>query len=81
MLLRVLNQWDPTQATVWPDFFVVPAPFSDARSGLLHVLKSLRVQALVTKFPIEAPLHVAILNSVSWLNQDMSFAMCCGRQP
>jgi hypothetical protein len=74
MLLRELSRWYPTQAAVWPDFVVVPAPFSDARSGLRQGLNPLLVQALVTRLPIEA-LAVAVLHGASWLNQDMPHTM------
>ncbi len=77
MLLRELSRWYSTQAAVWPDFVVVPAPLSDARSGLLQGLKPLLVQALVTKLAIET-LDVAVLHGPTWLNQDMPHAMCCG---
>ncbi len=77
MLLRELSRRNPTQAAVWPDFVVVPAPLSDARSGLRQSLKPLLVQALVTKLPIEA-LDVAVLHGPARLNQDMSHAMRCG---
>ena len=77
MLLRELSRWYPTQAAVWPDLVVVPAPFSDARFGLRQGLKPLLVQALVTKLPIEA-LDVAVLHGSSWLNQDMPHTMCSG---
>ena len=76
MLLRELSRWYSTQAAVWPDFVVVPAPLSDARSGLWQCLKPLLVQALVTKLPIEA-LDVAVLHGASWLNQDVPHAMRC----
>jgi hypothetical protein len=74
ILLRELSRWYPTQAAVWPDFVVVPAPLSNARSGLGQGLKPLLVQALVTKLPIKA-LDVAVLHGASWLNQDMPNAM------
>lgn len=54
MSLRELSRWYLTQATVWPDFVEVPAPPSDACSGLWQYLKPLLVQAPVTKLPIEA---------------------------
>ena len=73
MLLRELSRWYPAQAAVWPDFVVVPAPLSDARSGLRQCLKPLLVQALVTKLPIEA-LDIAVLHGTSRLNQDMPHA-------
>ena len=73
MLLRELSRWYPTQAAVWPDFVVVPAPLSDACSGLRQGLKPLLVQALVTKLPIEA-LDVAVLHGTSRLNQYMPHA-------
>ena len=62
MLLRELSRWYPTQAAVWPDLVVVPAPFSDARFGLRQGLKPLLIQgqALVTKLLIEA-FDVAVL--------------------
>ena len=74
MLLRELSRRNPTQAAVWPDFVVVPAPLSDALPGLWQSLKPLLVQALVTKLPIEA-LDIAVLHGASWLNQDMAYAM------
>ena len=76
MLLRELSRWYPTQAAVRPDFVVVPAPFSDARSGLWQCLEPLLVQAFVTKLPIEA-LDIAVLHGASWLNQDMPHTMRC----
>jgi hypothetical protein len=77
MLLRELSRWHPTQAAVWPDFVVVPAPLSDARSGLRQGLKPLLVQTLVTKLPIEA-LGIPVLHGASWLDQDLPHAMCSG---
>ena len=74
MLLRELSRWYPTQAAVWPDFVVVSAPLSDARSSLGQGLKPLLVQALITKLPIEA-LDVAVLHGPPWLNQDMPHTM------
>ena len=76
MLLRELSRWYPTQAAVRPDFVVISAPLSDARSGLRQGLKPLLVQALVTKLPIEA-LDVAVLHGASWLNQDVPYTMRC----
>ncbi len=52
MLLRELSRW--TQVAVRPDFVVVSAPLSDARSSLRQCLEPLLVQAFVTKLPIEA---------------------------
>ena len=42
MLLRELSRWYPTQAAVRPDFVVVPAPLSNAGSGLRQSLKPAR---------------------------------------
>ena len=77
MLLRELSRWYSTQAAVWPDFVVVPAPLSDARSGLRQCLKPLLVQALVTKLAVET-LDVAVLHGPAWLRQDVPHAVCVG---
>jgi hypothetical protein len=73
-MLRELSRRNPAQAAVWPDYVVVPALLSDARSSLGQGLKPLLVQALVTKLPIEA-LDVAVLHGAPWLNQDMPHTM------
>lgn len=73
MLLRELSRWYPPQTAVWPDFVVVPAPLSGARSGLGQCLKPLLVQALITKLPIET-LDATVLQGTSRLNPDMPHA-------
>lgn len=49
---------------------VVPAPLSDARSGLRQALKPLLVQALVTKLLIKT-FDLTVLHGPTWLNQDV----------